>query len=235
MLYPIRALTGFKLRPFDGEMGSIEDFCFDREQWRVRYILAGTRSWMLGRTVLISPASLGQILWNQRVVQVMLTREQIERSPSTNEAPLTRTTEAELARHYNWPSYWTAGAAKSPPAMPGPGPQEHTEPSEASRLLSVAEVIGLHVHATDGSIGHIDDLVFDELDWTIRFLVVDTRNWWPGQKVLLTPAQVTGLEPRAERLDTPLSREQIRHAPPYDPDDLSDQYVRQLEEYYDQR
>ena len=67
-------------------------------------------------------------------------------------------------------------------------PREAAELAAAERdaidphLHSSDEVIGYDIKATDGGIGHIDDFLFDERSWAIRYAVVDTRNWLPGQQ-----------------------------------------------------
>lgn len=48
---------------------------------------------------------------------------------------------------------------------------------EDPHLRSVAEVAGYHVHASDGDIGHVEDLLVEETGWGIRYLIIDTRNW----------------------------------------------------------
>ena len=45
-----------------------------------------------------------------------------------------------------------------------------------AHLRSSAEVTGYHVHATDGSIGHVEDLLIESQTWGIRYLAVDTRT-----------------------------------------------------------
>jgi hypothetical protein len=54
-------------------------------------------------------------------------------------------------------------------------------------LRSTDEVTGYHLVALDGEIGHVDDFIIDDETWAIRYLVVATRNWWPGKKVLISP------------------------------------------------
>jgi hypothetical protein len=61
------------------------------------------------------------------------------------------------------------------------------EGPEKSHLRSVKEVIGYHIQATDGDIGHVEDFVVDDEVWALRYVVVDTRNWLPGRKVLWYP------------------------------------------------
>ena len=51
---------------------------------------------------------------------------------------------------------------------------------------STKDVTGRTIQARDGEIGHVSDFVVDDEDWAIRYLIVDTRNWWPGKKVLIS-------------------------------------------------
>ena len=39
------------------------------------------------------------------------------------------------------------------------------------------------VTASDGVIGHVKDVFFDDIRWTIRYLVVDTGHWMSGREV----------------------------------------------------
>jgi hypothetical protein len=54
-------------------------------------------------------------------------------------------------------------------------------------LRSTRQVSGYRIHATDGEIGHVKDFIVDDEKWTIDFLVIDTGNWLPGRKVLISP------------------------------------------------
>ena len=59
--------------------------------------------------------------------------------------------------------------------------------SKDSHLRSSEAVTGYHLEAVDGEIGHVDSFLVDEGVWTIRYLEVATHNWWPGNKVLVSP------------------------------------------------
>jgi hypothetical protein len=50
---------------------------------------------------------------------------------------------------------------------------------------------GYHIHAADGAIGHIENFLMEDKNWEIRYLIADTRNWWPGQHVLVSPYALT--------------------------------------------
>src|ERR1700722_14509983 len=49
----------------------------------------------------------------------------------------------------------------------GPGGQK-------TMLTNVTFLKGLVIHATDGELGHVDQLYFDDETWAIRYLTVDT-------------------------------------------------------------
>ena len=57
----------------------------------------------------------------------------------------------------------------------------------------------------------------DDETWAIRYLVVDTSNWWIGQKVLVAPTWITGVHWAEQTVSIDLSRDSIRRAPLYDP------------------
>ncbi len=47
-------------------------------------------------------------------------------------------------------------------------------------LRSAADVTGYHMAATDGRIGHIEDFLFDDACWCIKYLLVATKNCLPA-------------------------------------------------------
>lgn len=51
------------------------------------------------------------------------------------------------------------------------------------------------IQALDDDIGHVDDFIVDDATWAIRYIVVDTRGWWPGKRALVAP----GTNSRANR------------------------------------
>ena len=72
--------------------------------------------------------------------------------------------------------------------------------SADSHLRSTAAVTGYHVEASDGEIGHVENFLTDQGTWKIRYLDVKTRNWLPGQKVLLSSAWVVGVSRAKSRV-----------------------------------
>ena len=95
-------------------------------------------------------------------------------------------------------------------------------------LRSMTAVRGYHIHATDGSIGHVENFLLDDATWAIRYLIIDTRNWWPGARVLVSPYAVVSIEWGENQIRLNVSRDQVKASPPWDP-------VAVVDEIYEQR
>jgi hypothetical protein len=79
-------------------------------------------------------------------------------------------------------------------------------------------LIGSSIEARDGAIGSIADLLFDETDWTVRWVVVDTGTWLPGRKVLLPPGCLGPPATNSGAVHTELTRQQVQDSPDIDSD-----------------
>jgi hypothetical protein len=83
-------------------------------------------------------------------------------------------------------------------------------------LRSARDVTGYYIAARDGDIGHVDEFLVDDRAWAIRYLVVDTRNWWPGKKVVLSPEWIKTVSWADSRVYVDLRKNEIKAAPEYD-------------------
>jgi uncharacterized protein YrrD len=85
------------------------------------------------------------------------------------------------------------------------------------------------IHATDGDLGTVHDLLFEDDSWVTRYIVVDTGGWLAGQQVLISPMAVQSIADKGRGVWLDLTRQQIETSPPL----LSDEPVsRQFEEAY---
>lgn len=240
MLRSINELRDYVLAAEDGEIGRCRDFLFDDRTWTVRYMVADTGKWLPQRKVLISPASLGDPDWKTQLFRVMLTKSQIEGSPELEtDAPVSRAYEREWYAHYNWSPYWYGGGIWGPGAIPqalADPPRETLEGDDTetdSHLRSAKEVTRYHIQAKDGEIGHVEDFIVDDETWTIRYVVVDTRNWLPGKKVLVAPGWASRIDWKDAKLHLDLEREIIKNGPEYDPSTpVNREYETRLYDYY---
>lgn len=113
------------------------------------------------------------------------------------------------------------GPARVPPEdideAQAENPDLQAETEGDLHLRSVREVTEYYVHATDGDIGHIEEFLIDDEDWAIRYLVIDTVNWWPGKMVLISPDWIESVTWEDEHVRVKMTREQIKTSPEYDP------------------
>ena len=103
-------------------------------------------------------------------------------------------------------------------------------------MRSTCEVAGYRIQAEDGEIGHVEDFMIDDETWAIRYLIVDTRNWWPGKKVLVSPQWVERVNWSASKVFINLSREAVRQSPEYRMESpLTRDYEAGLHLHYDRQ
>jgi hypothetical protein len=101
-------------------------------------------------------------------------------------------------------------------------------------LRSVKSLIGYKIGATDGTIGKVDDFLFHESSWIVRYLVVDTGGWLPGRKVLISPNSLEHPATELRTLPVGLTREQVKSSPDIDTDrPISRQAEIELHQHYD--
>jgi hypothetical protein len=208
----------------DGELGSVHDLFFDDESWSIRYVVVDTGQWLPGRRVLISPLAVRELDEGERRLALSLTRQQIEDSPDIDtHQPVSRQQELNYFKYYGYPPYWAGPAVAGTGPYPGaivdeeaPRPPEAVPAGDDSHLRSCREVTGYHLHASDGSLGHVDDFLFDDTCWAITFIVVDTSDWWFGRRVLVAPDWIEAIDWSRRDVRVEVTRESVRSAPRFD-------------------
>jgi hypothetical protein len=249
MLDSLRRFSAATVTATDGLIGHVKSLLFDDQSWTIRYLVVDTGSWLFGREVLISPYSVCKPLGSGKNIDVILTREQVKSSPDIDtHQPVSRQHEVEYLGYYAYPAYWGGSGVWDMGAFPVlPSNIPRSEDIAAARALrqryietndihlrSSTKVIGYDIHTADGSIGHIEDFIFDEQSWTIRYAVVDTRNWWPGgRKVLIAIHWVDGIDWGSSTVHVKLSREQVKNSPEYqDGMPINHEYEKHLHHAY---
>ena len=221
MLSKAKTLTGYTLHSLDGEIGKVKEFFFDDTHWTVRYLVADTGTWLPGRQVLISPHALGDVDKEAKHITVSLTRKQIEDSPSLDsDKPVSRQFEEAYYGYYGWPMYWDGACMWGAYPYIVRDREERVETAQDKKawdphLRSTHRVAGYHIQATDGEIGHVEDFVIDDETWAIRYLIIDTKNWWPGKRVLLSPRWIESVSWNDSKVCVNHTRETIKRAPEY--------------------
>jgi hypothetical protein len=163
---------------------------------------------------------------------VTLTQAQVRHSPDVDtRQPVSRQHEREFLRYYGYPEYWDGGGLWGMGAMPYP-PMGVPAVAETaadrelqdadfrpgdSHLRSSASIVGYDIQASDGAIGQVHDYVFDDESWVLRYLVVDTRKWWPGgAKVLVGMNWVSRIDWAMQQVQVQITRAQLKSSPVFE-------------------
>lgn len=101
-LHSAEQVFGATLQARDGDIGKLEDFLVDDQDWRILYMVIDTGGWLTGRSVLVAPTWVQSVAWTERRLVVDLKRQTIQESPQYDGAyPLDEEYQARLAEYYN--------------------------------------------------------------------------------------------------------------------------------------
>jgi uncharacterized protein YrrD len=226
MLNKAKTVKGYKLNSLDGEIGKVKEFYFDDQHWAIRYLVAETGNWLTGRQVLISPYALVAVNNEKQNIEINLTRKQIEDSPALeSDKPVSRQFEDAYYGFYDWPTYWGGPYMWGAYPLIVRDPEQWEESSQGEKtwdpyLRSTKDVTGHHIQAADGEIGHVEDFIIDDETWAIRYLIINTQNWWPGKKVLVSPQWIERVSWLESKVFVNLTRETIKQSPEYTEESL---------------
>lgn len=213
----------------DGDIGKAEDFYFEDTTWVIRYLIVKTGNWFLYRKVLIAPQAIIKGGVAPGVFPVNLTKEQIKTSPDIDtDKPVSLQQDMQLYGHYAWQRYGGSGfyAGGSAAAMDNVPIIDEKIMKEADpgdkrsdddlHLRSTKAIMGYHIHASDGDVGHVSDFILDDANWQIMYLVVDTHNWFGGKKVLIETGTIKEIQWDNSRVIVNISTEEIKECPVFD-------------------
>jgi len=249
MLRNTSAINGYSIEAIDGQIGTVSDFLFDDATWLVRWLVVHTGSWLSGRKVLLPSSVLGHINPEKQEFSVRLTMQDVKESPDVDtEQPVSRQMESLVYDHYGWSPYWGTdfyiGGSGDMSGVLEASPYLDVERHQAGvtdalrlggdpHLRSVKAVTGYNIRASDGDIGHVEDFLMQEADWSIHYLVVDTKNWWPGKKVLISPRSVREIDWTSGIVSLNVDRQRVKDSPAYEPAIPVDRiFERKFHNYY---
>lgn len=205
MFIVAKQIYRMSLEGTDGRVGTLYDLLFDEQSWKVRHLVVSTDRWFRGRQIVLDPEVIERADWRERHLQVRMTREQSRQSPNASTAlPVARRRMLEeAAQAIVAEAYWSKMRLVLSDFAGDP------------HLHSTKTLTSLHIHCTDGLLGHIADFVIDDETWRVADLVVDTRNWWLGKRVLIEPTLVNSIDWDRREIRITLPGEQIEHRPAY--------------------
>jgi uncharacterized protein YrrD len=229
-------INGYAVHASDGLVGAVCDFLFDDATWRVHWLVIDAGDWLHDCKVLLPPSALEHVNYVEHRFDVRLTRQQVKDCPEADtERPVSRQQKTKIYDYYSWSPYWGNGSYMDVMGYggflggslaPTPTAESMTREKEIDdvqrrkndpNLRSVKEVTGYHIHASDGEIGHVEDLLIEDDDWSIHYFVVDTKNWSPGNRVLISPLFVQSIQWSDRLVNLKINRQKVKDGRAFDP------------------
>ena len=205
MLWDVSTIRKYEIEASDGSIGSLSDILCDDATWKVRWLVVDTGTFLPGRKVLVPPSLVTSLDRELGKVSVKLDKASIEASPPiTSDEPVSRQMEDRLSVHFGWTPYWDNDLN---------GSQAPSLDNASSHLRSLDTMRGYQIRATDGAIGSAADFLLNDNDWSIRYLVVDTGTWWPGQKVLIAPQSIGSISSADEAINLLVDQAKVKSSP----------------------
>ena len=239
MLHSMHDLENYSIAATDGNIGEVIDFLFDDEKWVVRYLVVKTGNWLSSRKVLISPIGIQKTNWQEKLFPVSITKEQVKNSPDIDiDKPVSRQHEVDFLEYYGYPYYWGdtciwgdsmypyslyAGIVQYPEQLHEVDGlvvarnKAHSEQHQDDdpNLRSGNTIVGYHIHAIDRNIGHVSGLIIEDNTMAVRYLIIDTTNWFGGHKVLISPEWIKRMDWSDNSVTVNLTSKQVKEAPEY--------------------
>lgn len=239
MLRSLRHIIGYGVHAADAHIGRINDIYFDDRSWTIRYIVVDIGRLIPDRLVLISPTKAELPDGTEDFIVVKLSSDEIRKSPGIEtHLPVSVQEKVDLAKYYLWAPFWTpigtaVGGEPFDRILLDHSAERDIPPGDP-RLRSTIEIIGYHIKATDGTIGHVSDIICEARTWEIRYIVVDTRKLFrAGMKVIIAPNWVEKVDWANSTIELSLTTEQVRESPQYDASEpINRDYEDRLYDYY---
>ena len=227
MLQSVRQMIGRPIRTTDGMIGKSVDAYFDDYFWVLRYLVLDSVNWLAGRNILLAPAVIGRPDWTAEYIPVALTQNQMAESLGieTN-SPISPNKESVLSISLSGDLH-----EGDPPLVLGPRPSDigvqgresldhqgtpQPKTQDDPHLRSAKEIMGYNVQTMDSAVlGFLDDLIMDDSNWELSYLVVDTRDWLPGKEVLVTPQHIRFISWKEHAVHLNLWQDSVKRCPKY--------------------
>ena len=241
MLYALNDFENFTVNAADGYIGKIKDFYFDDRTWKLRYVVAETGIWLKNRKVILPVSTIKWIHTDEKNVTLDLSMYQVKNGPVIEHQPsLVPQTEIDYLSYYGYSFYRgaTHHSVNHHSATHHSDAQGIDQDREANlaevfatvdsvrrtfgdrHLRSCKEMINYDVEATDNEVGYLQGMLFNEDDWSISHLMVNTSNWWLGNQVLLEPQSVKDMSWGDAKIYVNLMRHQVQDALVFDPETM---------------
>lgn len=240
----LNELIGYSIKTKNDVRGSVKDFLFDEKSLILRYLEVDFGIPFSGKKVLIPEIFLKEPNWFEQYFPVELTTEVISKCPLIEDhLSVSRKYEEDLNQYYNIGYYWTPSSispAETPvvsyPPLAIKVPNKFiNEKNHGTKLMSFKEIKGCLIETLDGKSGHIDDIIINDIDWHIGFIVIYTSTWLSRSKKVLIPRNwINEISYVEKKIKINLESEVIESAPDFEFSNTTqiEVYEKYLSDYF---
>lgn len=198
VLWDFKSIRGYSVMATDGTGGTVEDFIVEDVGWTIGWLAVETGDWLSGHRVFVPVSAFGKPDPKGRNFPLAMTLAQIGQCESGDPAQL-RNNEPDAP--------FPQGDAAAGAAHQG---RDH--------VRSLARLVGSAIQGTDDGVGHAETFIIESGVWLVKYLIVHTSDWWPGEKVLVPAGRITGFDDPHRILKLDLTRQLVKSSPPFSPD-----------------
>lgn len=191
MLRKINSLYRFKIYANDGRSGHIVEFLCNDEEWQIHHLVVNIGTWLFPQNVMVALEDITCIEWENREGFLRLSKVQLEQCPAI-EAHRPATRRPQLPNYLR--GYWSEAPLVVFEWMLPRTPDQATEKQCRSEdeqpecyMVSTKDILRYKFQTRDGIVGFIKNLIVDDSNWQIKYMVAETKSWWSKKYTLFLP------------------------------------------------
>ncbi|MBN1129252.1 MAG: PRC-barrel domain-containing protein [Chitinispirillaceae bacterium] len=203
----------------DGTIGRLSDLYFDERSWRIRYLVIELSAGAAAKEVLVSP--LASSPSGDGNLEVKLTKDEICRCPdrsSSTPVSMQQRESSELLFHISQ-SLDSYNRHFGPVIFPPVSSMNEREDgkNQNDRFCSVRTFLTCNAATADGIKYRLEDMVFDDRFWDIKFLLVSPDASLKQEIRLLVAFWVDHIEWIKKTVFLECRNDYMTHCPAFDP------------------
>jgi hypothetical protein len=195
MLRNIESIIGNRIIAKDGFAGKAQGVVISLLDWKVAELIVTVTGWFRSpRNVRIPGLALKSPVGRADMLLVSLPKRQIRKSPLTDE---------HSRSHQDLRDDLISAGNRA-------------AESDAHQLVTWESIAGYRTYALDGFIGSLKDLIVEDEQWTIRYLVVELSLEDATHQTLVSSDWVSGVHEGKSSVSLNLSISETAGSPEYD-------------------
>ncbi len=208
MLRSIKDFIGYNLNNKDQSKGHVADFLFDDTSWKVRYVEVDLGALLPGEKVLLAPEMLLEPDPESGELKTLLSSHELENLPSLkSDKPVSMQWEQRISALPTEEKVYFLG--RPYPVHIDQEALERRSKEFDYHLRSFQEVRRYTIESLDAEFGAVDDLIVDTGNWDIKSVILATRKWLPGKRVMMSPEKVVEFDWINQSARVPITRNDL--------------------------